>query len=147
MAINPLSIPYPDFRFDEIINPEAFDLNNDAIKGKVNELVTIANNSEITSGSTSNGSYVKYPDGTMIAYNTVGGVAGTGLKTIATITYPVAFTAIPSVQVTHRSIAGKFANYYVLDPQINKFSLVHQGVNNVDLGDTIFTWTAIGKWK
>jgi hypothetical protein len=43
MTIQNLTIPYPDFKFDEIINPEAFDLNNDAIKVKTNEIVTKVN--------------------------------------------------------------------------------------------------------
>jgi hypothetical protein len=46
MAVQDLTIPYPDFKFDEIINPEAFDLNNEAVKAKLNELIALLNNKE-----------------------------------------------------------------------------------------------------
>lgn len=101
----------------------------------------------IVSGSNSNGSYIKYPDGTLVCYSGVYATAGTGLKTISGITYPDTFIGAPNVQVTHRSLAGKFANYYVLDPTTTAFGIVHQGVGNIDLNGTIFTWQAIGKWK
>ena len=65
----------------------------------------------IDSGSNSNGSYVKYSDGTMICYKTASGtvniteVWGSGYTsgaeaTINLGTWPVAFTALPVVSVT-----------------------------------------------
>lgn len=40
MPINPLNIPYPDFKIHEVIDPEQFDLNNERIVDKVNEVIT-----------------------------------------------------------------------------------------------------------
>jgi hypothetical protein len=111
-----------------------------------NDIQTILEGLVITSGSNANGFYVKYPDGTLICYGSVAALAGTGIKTIGTITYPAPFVGVtPYVIATHRSIAGRFADYYILDPKLTDFGLVHQG--STDLSGTIFTWQAIGKWK
>jgi hypothetical protein len=101
----------------------------------------------VTSGSNTKGFFAKHPDGTMTCYGSISAIAGTGLKTISGITYPTAFISSPAVNITHRSIAGKFSNHYVLDPTTTAFGIVHQGVSGVDLTGTIFTWNAIGRWK
>lgn len=113
-----------------------------------NDIQTILEGLVITSGSNENGKFIKYPDGTMICYGSVAAIAGTGIKTISGITYPVPFVGgTPDVNLTHRSISGKFADHYVLDPTTTTFGIVHQGVGGVDLTGTLFTWQAIGRWK
>lgn len=112
------------------------------------DIQTVLEAMVMTSGSNTNGNYIKYPDGTMICYGLTPAIAGTGLKTISGITFPVQFAgSSPAVNVTHRSIAGKFADQYVLDPTTTNFGIVHQGVGGADLTGTIFTWQAIGRWK
>lgn len=43
MAIENMTLPYPDFKYSEVINSEEFDSNNDTIKNKVNEIVPVVN--------------------------------------------------------------------------------------------------------
>lgn len=43
MAINQLSISYPNFVLDTVIDPEQFDTNNAEIQTKVNEVVSAVN--------------------------------------------------------------------------------------------------------
>ncbi|MBT2656611.1 hypothetical protein J7E81_15435 [Bacillus sp. ISL-18] len=102
----------------------------------------------IESGTNVNGSYIKYPDGTMICAGSTPAVAGTTLKTLNGLLYPASFVGnTPYVLLTHRSVSGRFANFYVLDPSLTSFGIVHQGVSSVDLSGTIFTWQAIGRWR
>jgi hypothetical protein len=101
----------------------------------------------ISSGSNSNGSYVKYPDGTMICWNSISAVAGTGIQNTGVKTYPITFTAAPFTMVQHYSQASVFANWYVYNNAINGFTLYHQGLSGVDLTGTSFKYIAIGKWK
>lgn len=54
MAINDLVIPFPDFKLNEMIDPEQFDLNNVATVAKVNEIKTLLN--AITDSITDGGS-------------------------------------------------------------------------------------------
>lgn len=108
-----------------------------------------ANGSDIVaSGSNTNGNYVKYYDGTLMCYNSVSAVAGTTLKTISGLLFPFTFVGTtPYVFLTHRSVSGKFADYYVLNPTLSDFGIVHQGVASADLTGTIINWWAIGRWK
>lgn len=46
MAITNLSIPYPDFKLHEVIDPEQFDFNNGAIVEKVNTALVVVNQVE-----------------------------------------------------------------------------------------------------
>lgn len=43
MTINNLNISYPDFKLNEIIDPEQFDINNKEVVDKVNEIRTLVN--------------------------------------------------------------------------------------------------------
>lgn len=43
MVMSNLIIPFPDFKFADIINPEEFDANTASIKAKVNEIIASAN--------------------------------------------------------------------------------------------------------
>jgi hypothetical protein len=65
-------------------------------------------------GTNANGDYIKFDNGVLICHNTVNAIAGTTLQTISGLTFPLPFVgATPEVQVTHRSVSGKFANWYV----------------------------------
>ena len=98
-------------------------------------------------GSLSNGEYLMHPDGTLICWKTISAIAGTGLQNTGIITFPMNFNGTPDVNVTHRSLAGKMANFYVYNPAINGFTLYHQGLANIDLSGTLFSYHAIGRWK
>lgn len=103
-----------------------------------------------TSGSNTNGSYIKYADGTMICWASIAATAGTSLQNTGLLTYPVTFTAAPYTTVQHYSLSGKFANWYIYNNASNGFTLYHQGVGGsptIDLTGTSFRWIAIGKWK
>lgn len=43
MAIENLYLPYPDFKLQEIIDPEQFDTNNEYTKSKINEVLNVLN--------------------------------------------------------------------------------------------------------
>jgi hypothetical protein len=120
--------------------------NFNIIEGQVYNKTEVDN--KATFGTNANGDYIKFDNGVMICHNSVSAIAGTTLQTISGLTFPVPFVGnTPDVQVTHRSVSGKFANYYVLNPNLTTFGIVHQGVSAADLSGTIFAWTAIGKWK
>lgn len=131
---------------------DTFD-NEQYLKGNLNiidEKAALKSDMDVlvTTGSNANGTFTKLPDGTLICVGSTAALAGTTLQTKAGIAYPMSFVGLtPYVVAVHRSISGKFANYYVLDPTLSSFSLVHQGVSSVDLATTIFTWIAIGRWK
>jgi hypothetical protein len=101
----------------------------------------------IVAGSNANGSYVQYPDGTMICWASIAAVAGTTIENTGILTYPVTFIAQPYTTIQHYSLAGKFANWYIYNNATNGFTLYHQGLAGVDLSTTSFRWIAIGKWK
>lgn len=101
----------------------------------------------IVSGSNANGSYVKFPDGTLICSASVSAIAGTGVRNTGVITYPVLFTAQPFTTIQHYSLASTFANWYIYNNASNGFTLYHQGLSSADLTGTSFKYIAIGKWK
>lgn len=43
MAIAKVIIPYPDFQLHEVIDPDQFDLNNEAMVNKINEILEVLN--------------------------------------------------------------------------------------------------------
>jgi len=50
VALNELSISFPDFKLNEVINPEEFDTNNSEIVNKINALIEVMN--KITDSTT-----------------------------------------------------------------------------------------------
>jgi len=50
VALNELSISFPDFKLNEIINPDEFDTNNSEIVNKINALIEVMN--KITDSTT-----------------------------------------------------------------------------------------------
>lgn len=54
MAINNVTIPFPDFKLQEVIDPDQFDANNASLVNKTNELVDKVNTlQEVTNSNTS----------------------------------------------------------------------------------------------
>jgi hypothetical protein len=99
------------------------------------------------SGSNSNGSYIKFDDGTLICWASLAAIAGASFQNTGILTYPITFTGAPYTTVQHYSLAGKFANWYIYNNATNGFTLYHQGLGGVDLNGTSFRWIAIGRWK
>src|SRR3954462_2345306 len=100
-----------------------------------------------TSSNNANGTIVKFADGTMHCWASFSAKAGTGTQNTGVITFPANFVATPYILVTHSSLAGNFAQFYVYGAAINGFTLYHIGINNVDLTGTSFRYLAVGKWK
>jgi hypothetical protein len=107
-----------------------------------------ANGSEIaSSGSNTNGSWVKYYDGTMICYGSKSATAGTGVQNTGVLTYPITFTVAPYTTVEFYSLSGIFADHYIYNNATNGFTLYHIGRSSEDLSGKSFRWIAIGRWK
>lgn len=122
---------------------------------KVSETTPVA--VQIETGSDSNGNYIKYSDGTLICYGTVskGVVSYTNSyyeKLIRssvenmTITYPCAFSSIPSCTI---NCIGK-AKWLILSSQgttttTPPFTVVCPIVETNE--EVIVNYIAIGKWK
>ena len=107
------------------------------------------------SGSNANGSYIKFPDGTLICWKTItvsGSFSAWGNVFITDVmslgSFPYAFYAIPSVNVTPRNTdtAGSVVN-------VNNVSTTSCGEvrcqRGTTLGTSSFTFSviAIGRWK
>jgi hypothetical protein len=99
------------------------------------------------SGSNSNGSYIKFDDGTLICWASVAAVAGTATQNTGILTYPITFTTAPYTVVQHYSLSGKFADWYIYNNATNGFTIYHQGTSGADISGTSFRWQAIGRWK
>lgn len=125
---------------------------NQQVSEKIEELTNIVNNSEAQTeiGSNSNGSYIKFNDGTMIQFgvvtqninvnNAVGsGFYGTG----PTVTFPIPFVgSIPSFTVSGSVLwSSSFSSLSITQVTINATYFVSTS------GTFGFHWIAIGKWK
>lgn len=70
MPISNLTIPFPDFKYGEIMNPDAFDTNNEAIKTKVNEIATELNSSTTRLNTLESNPYFRLAMGSYVGYST-----------------------------------------------------------------------------
>lgn len=100
----------------------------------------------IEGGSNSNGSWIKYPDGTMIQW---GGVEGTPNNNgLIKGTFPVAFTAAPKIVP-----AAIFYNATTYNAALGAVSAstyevyISNGSTPVTSGKQGCFWVAIGRWK
>ena len=103
----------------------------------------------IESGSNSNGTYVKYPDGTMICFGSFatgscppGQIIGTQSKN-----YPVAFVGVPVMTLLARAdtTTGTALAYLGSNTSGAWWGYAQ---NNTDTARAIsIHWTAIGRWK
>lgn len=62
MTITSLVLPYPDFKLQEVIDPDQFDLNNQSISTKMNEISTAVNSNTTSITAKSDKSYVDTQD-------------------------------------------------------------------------------------
>lgn len=117
--------------------------SNDKLVSVVGETAV---NGGIESGSNANGSYVKYPDGTMICY--IDSVF-TGTFTVETWTYPIAFVSIPSVQATVNHPSNALYCVNIGSPTVSSVGLYKGRVDtHVAVTDGFYiACTAIGRWK
>ena len=106
------------------------------------EMGTESNNSLIEFGSNANGSFTKFPDGTLICYN--GLLSSSSGNT--TWTYPFAFAGIVSVQATPNSSLAKLLSGFILGLTASSvsFSVWDSANLRVAVNTGIF---AIGRWK
>lgn len=111
----------------------------------------------IESGSNSNGSYIKFSDGTMICFNEVvreinfqqNGSVYTGTTNVK-VSYPYEFIAPPKVIINTESVNDYYycCIYAIIRDQksINGISFLRATIDN-NLVNIPFVYTAIGKWK
>lgn len=114
---------------------------SNGVRGTWQKLVTLAD--VVTSGSNSNGNYIKYGDGTMICH----GKKDSSGNGFITITYPVAFTEAPTVTVSQMS--NTETNAIVVTKTVNITASNFRVASVYSGGYTLqhINWIAIGKWK
>ena len=143
-------------------------VNNNATNiGDLSNLITPttssivgAINSVVESGSDSNGSYVKYADGTMICYKTVTGTTNISTSwgslyvssSVSLGNYPVSFVSVPTVTVTPQSQSG--TQFMMTTNDANGFGTISTPApvclvrpNSRTGVGYIFNVIAVGKWK
>lgn len=124
------------------------------IKTELEKIKQDIDNEKITSGSNADGSWIKYPDGTMICYMSV-----TAEVTFTTAWYndysgtmdlgyfPQRFVEVPNVQLSnHSTSAVTFQNYVLMPTEAHPGSafLTRPFSSTTDVTIDI---VAIGKWK
>ena len=143
---------------------EAVNVNDDKV-GELSDLTTPttssivgAINSVVSSGSNTNGNYVKYADGTMICYGEKSGSATWGdywsfckrspdnQNDAISLTFPQTFTSTPTVQLTGNQDGSIFAAI-VLTTSATTLKVVLFKPTNNQSTNYKFSWLAIGKWK
>jgi hypothetical protein len=91
----------------------------------------------VESGNNSNGYYIKFIDGTMMAW---GNVTTTGSLT-GSVSFPANFSDQSSIKMTSSNLPYATNNFCEVYPQ-NNFYYAHYGTNL-----NICQWHAIGKWS
>ena len=143
---------------------EAVNVNDDKV-GELSDLTTPttssivgAINSVVSSGSNTNGNYVKYADGTMICYGEKSGSttwsdywsfckrSPDSANSALEVTFPQTFISTPIIQLTGNHQGYIFA--------VNVFSVSTTTLKVVAFKPTStsstnyqYSWLAIGKWK
>lgn len=163
MAIANVTLPYPDFKYADVINADEFDANNLVLSDKINEIIN--GNYDIVKGSNANGNYVKFPDGTMIqwfnvtyvangiTWSSVANAGTTYYYTSTTWTFPIPFTNGSPVSVQASGDLPTFGieQHKAYNPTVSNCQ-VEQGVLGTDPKTkgtaTCFKYLfAIGRWK
>ena len=143
---------------------EAVNVNDDKV-GELSDLTTPttssivgAINSVVSSGSNTNGNYVKYADGTMICYGEKSGSATWGdywsfckrspdnQNDAISLTFPQTFTSTPTVQLTGNQDGSIFAAIVLTTSATTLKVVLFKPTNNPSTNYK-FSWLAIGKWK
>lgn len=87
VPINKEVLPFPDFKYNDIMNPDEFDQNNASLKGKIDEVIDVVNDNtdKLTSqiaivtslisrvdiveqGVNSNGDFIRFNNGLQICW-------------------------------------------------------------------------------
>ena len=129
-----------------------------AIKKADNTADTLDNCVIVDSGSNSNGSWVKWADGTMICYLSRGYSANGDfvadgsifLKDFDGWTFPKPFIVTPFVQVTNRSANAYRRTWPYCSGNISNTNIEKIGIItywNASSAEGVFYLLAIGKWK
>lgn len=135
-----------DLENDKILRSENIEYNNDTLKNTLDKIVE--------SGTNTNGTYVKYSNGTMICYNTVSHenvsiTSAWGVFYESTLLslgdYAKPFTSVPTLVLTSHfpNFVEKYANdsetspggFYACKPKSASSEIVR------------VSYIAIGKWK
>ena len=122
---------------------------DDTIKVEGNLTVTgeVADDSAnpwgIISGSNANGNYTKFPDGTLMCWGETGVISS---ESSEVITWPIAFTAKPSVSAC--SLTRNSYNVSFGSGGNNTGVTTTTGTLYTESGATnVASWIAIGRWK
>lgn len=102
----------------------------------------------VTKGENAKGSYIKFVDGTMIQYGYNSGIDN-GSRTVS---YPIAFTAIPTVCCNITVYDSSYIHLTeVFNIQETDFKVAVRYCSSSGgswgIGSNYFNWIAIGKWK
>lgn len=119
------------------------------------DVVVINEGFGITSGSNANGSWIKYPDGTMICYHTsttllttsAGSTYSFYSPTSAIFTFPVAFISTPNVTFSTAGVGGTLFPWVGAGDILNTTQCnawLHSTKND---GTGYISYQAIGRWK
>jgi len=115
-----------------------------------------------SSGSNSNGSWIRYTDGTMLCYNAFSGLSGawnnvssigsagtTSYKQTGSITFPVAFVNPPIVTASVKEDTPTTYSFlgYVNTISATAFNQYIFNMGNTYVGTLSYYWQAIGKWS
>ena len=158
MPILVLNISYPDFKLNEIINPDEFDLNNKEIVDKINEIITSVNEQF---GST----IIPYPDSSVITAKladssvtnikiadgaiTVNKITDDSITTPKILDGSVVESKIADGVVTTVKIAdlnvttGKLANLSVTTEKLANLSVTTDKINGLAVTDAKLAQNAV----
>jgi hypothetical protein len=122
-----------------------------------NQGAVVGNLGYPTSGSNANGSYIKFPDGTMCQRGSVTVTTNTGFGTNfyanveTAVTFPVPFTAVPDSIITGVNATTNVGSAFISNRSgSTPVSSTGFGANVwMSANSTAFTvyWTAWGRWK
>ena len=100
----------------------------------------------ISSGSNSNGSYIKFADGTMIEYGSFSASLTANNYTEYELTFPVEFQSYPSLTLCPELWADPRAYSWIIKSKGTARPVFRLG--NTGSAQTVdWRWIAIGRWK
>lgn len=135
-----------DLENDKILRSENIEYNNDTLKNTLDKIVE--------SGTNTNGTYVKYSNGTMICYNTVSHenvsiTSAWGVFYESTLLslgdYAKPFTSVPTLVLT--SHFPNFVEKYANDSETSPGGFYACKPKSASSENVRVSYIAIGKWK
>ena len=137
----------------EFVDDQAPYLNANNLNNNFGELETKINGM-LESGSNTNGSYIKYSDGTMICWGTKSGTTtmhdywGQFERTdTLSITFPQTFISTPATTITLNNLAGGEVSCYLMSNSTTGCSFQELKANGSSYDGYSVNYIAIGKWK